>query len=144
MTTSQAPIIVERAFDHPPGAVWAALTEHERMLGWFFSEIPEFRPEPGFETRFVVSPGERSFTHIWRITAVEPGRSITYDWRYEEYPGVGAVRFEVLGRGVRVTFDGLESFSQDVPEFSRESCEGGWAYFLEQLDRSLTRANMPS
>lgn len=35
-------------------------------------------------------------------------------------------------RLVFVTNEGLESFPPHIPEFKRESCEGGWTYFINQ------------
>lgn len=53
----------------------------------------------------------------------------------KDLPGVGKVTFEVFAEGdgarLRVTNEGLESFTLDIPEFSRESCEGGWKYFIQ-------------
>ena len=128
-------IVVEQAFEASPEAVWGAITERKQMIQWFFDNIPEFKADVGFETRFTVETGQRRFTHLWRITEVVPGRKIVYDWRYAEYSGVGTVSFEVLDEGpgtrVRVTNEGLESFPPEVPEFAPESCEGGWKYFIQ-------------
>jgi Activator of Hsp90 ATPase homolog 1-like protein len=70
----------------------------------------------------------------WIIESV-PGRKIVYDWRYRGIPGAGTVSFEISRNGnetvLRVTSQGMDSFPQDVPEFSRESCEGGWKYFIQ-------------
>ena len=134
MTTS-APIVVEQKFPVAPETLWGAITEHPQMVQWFFENIPEFQPEPGFKTQFSVSNGERDFLHLWTITAAEAPRRIVYDWRYQDLPGVGKVTFEVLphedGSMLRLTNEGLETFPQEFPEFSRESCVGGWQYFIQ-------------
>lgn len=48
----------------------------------------------------------------------------------------GKVSFEILDQGhqgvVKVINEGLESFPQHIPEFKRETCEGGWTYFINQ------------
>jgi uncharacterized protein YndB with AHSA1/START domain len=135
MTESSQPIIVEQDFDVSRETVWKAITDHEQMINWFFDNIPEFEAEVGFETQFNVSTGERDFHHLWKITEVIPEQKIVYDWRYQDLPGAGKVTFEIFEEGdgsrLRVTNEGLESFPRDIPEFTRESCEGGWKYFIQ-------------
>ena len=135
MSDSKEPVVVEQSFDVTQEALWDAITQREQMIQWFFGEIPEFEAREGFTTQFEIDTGERVFLHLWKITEVIPGRKIVYDWRYEQYPGIGKVTFEVLrddgGSRLRVTNEGLDSFPSDVPEFSRESCEGGWAYLIQ-------------
>lgn len=133
--TENQPIVVEQDFDVSPDLLWQAITQHSQMVQWFFDNIPAFEPEVGFQTQFAVSTGEREFHHLWTITEAIPGRKIVYDWRYQDLPGVGKVTFEVFptdnGSRLRVTNEGLETFPQDVPEFARESCVGGWQYFIQ-------------
>jgi uncharacterized protein YndB with AHSA1/START domain len=116
------------------------------MIQWFFDNIPEFKPEVGFGTQFNVNTGERDFHHVWTITDVIPGQKIVYDWRYTDLPGEGKVTIEIFDEGdgsrLRVTNEGLESFPRDIPEFARESCVGGWKYFVHgNLKNYLQTAN---
>lgn len=135
MNESRRPVIVEQGFDVSGEAVWRAITDRAQMIEWFFEEIPAFKAEVGFTTQFDVDTGERIYRHVWRITEVVPEEKIVIDWRYEAIPGVGTVTFEVRGDGdgtvLRVTNEGLETFPQDIPEFTRESCEGGWKYLIQ-------------
>jgi uncharacterized protein YndB with AHSA1/START domain len=135
MNESSQPIVVEQLFAVPTHVVWDAITNRDQMVQWFFSDIPEFRPEAGFKTEFNVSTGVRDFYHLWTITEAVPGRKIVYDWRYKNLPGVGKVTFDIIEQGqqslLRITNEGLESFPKDIPEFARESCEGGWKYFIQ-------------
>ena len=129
------PIIVEQSFDASKETVWNAITERGQMIRWFFDNIPEFKAESGFQTQFNVNTGQRDFNHLWKITEAVPGEKIVYDWRYEEYPGAGTVTFELFEEGsssrLRVTAEGIESFPQDIPEFTRESGQSGWEYFIQ-------------
>ncbi len=135
MTETLEPIIVEQAFDVSKETLWKAITERDQMIKWFFDNIPEFKAEVGFETQFNVNAGERDFLHLWKITEAIPEQKVVYDWRYPNIPGIGKVTFEVFAEGegsrLRLTNEGLESFPKDVPEFTRESCEGGWKYFIQ-------------
>ena len=51
-----------------------------------------------------------------------------------EYPGEGLVSFELieneLGSLLTLTNKWIDDLPQDIPEFSRESCLGGWQYFI--------------
>ena len=64
-----------------------------------------------------------------------PNQLISYSWRYTEYPGEAKVSFIIEANDSKVQLtllnEGLHTFPKEIPEFTRESCKGGWAYFLE-------------
>ena len=130
------PIIVEQHFEKTMNVVWKAITEPDQMIKWFFENIPDFKPEVGFKTQFNVQSGERNFLHLWEIIDVDQGKKIVYDWRYQEYPGIGKVTFELMEKDgqtiLKLINEGLESFPKDIPEFTKESCVGGWTYFIKE------------
>lgn len=136
MTESAQPVVVEQKFEVSSETLWRALTERDQLIAWFFDNIPAFEPVEGFKTEFTVSTDERDFHHLWTITESVPGSKIVYDWRYKDLPGVGKVTFEIWPEGsgsrLRVTNEGLETFPPDIPEFSRESCVGGWKYLIQE------------
>lgn len=135
MLVSDQPILVEQSFNVSAQEVWEAITQQDQMIQWFFENIESFIPQVGFKTQFVVHSGERTFTHLWEIIEVEPIKKIVYDWRYKEYAGAGKVVFELIlqngGTKLSLTNLVIENFPQDVPEFKRESCIGGWDYFIK-------------
>jgi hypothetical protein len=106
------------------------------MRQWFFKDIPAFIPEVGFETQFNVKSQDRNFLHLWKITEVIPLKKITYNWKYEDYPGDSLVTFEISEQNnlttIKITTLILESFPQDIPEFTRESYVEGWTYFIKK------------
>jgi len=65
---------------------------------------------------------------------VVPQAEISYSWRYAEYPGKSILTFSLLPAQqqvkLKVVVDVVEDFPQDIPEFKRESCIGGWNYFI--------------
>ena len=128
--------VVTEIFDSPRQEVWKAITDHDQMIEWFFENIPNFRAEEGFHTKFLIENEGRQFTHLWTITEVIPDKKIVYDWRYKEYPGIGKVTFELSEKDnqtlLTLTNEGLESFPNDIDEFKEESCRGGWNYFINQ------------
>lgn len=91
----------------------------------------------GFETEFVVQSDERKFTHVLKILEVILEQKIIYQWRYTEYSGAGKVTFDLVKLGDRsklsIISEGMHSFPQSIPEFSRERCIGGWKYFGGRL-----------
>lgn len=130
------PVIVEQHFEVPVDALWRAITERDQMVQWFFDNIVAFEARVGFTTQFTIENEGRIFVHRWRIIEVEPLRKIVYNWQYEGYQGDSMVSFELKeqagGCRVTVTHTVVESFPQSIPEFTRESCLGGWSYFIQQ------------
>src|SRR5262249_49158465 len=51
----EGPIVTEQTYRASPRRVWKAITDPEQMKNWFFSPIAAFKPEVGFETKFVVN-----------------------------------------------------------------------------------------
>ena len=73
--------------------------------------------------------------HVWLITKVIPLEKIVYHWSYEGFDGMGTVIFELIendsGIKLRLTNTVQEDFQEGIPEFNRESCKGGWEYFIQ-------------
>lgn len=136
MRKGDPPVIVEQTFNASVATVWSAITDIDQMRLWYFDNIPSFRPEVGFETRFTVRSDGRDFPHLWKITAVVPQQKIEYNWKYDGYPGDSYVAFELFEQDgltkLRLTARIVETFSDDVPEFTRESCIGGWEFFIKK------------
>ncbi len=143
MNSFDNPIVITQTFEAPLAHVWNALTVHEEMVQWYFSNIPSFEPIEGFETQFIVKTEERVFPHKWKVTEVIPMKKIAYEWTFESYTGSGISIFE-LSRNENQTilhfsFITTEKFPNDIPEFKRESGVQGWNYFIkEQLKNYLS------
>ena len=134
MKKKDAPIIIEESFKAPISKVWSAITKLDEMVKWYFENIPEFKAEIGFSTRFDIVSGDRTFPHIWTITEVIAEEKIAYRWQYENYRGDSIVEFNLLEENERTNLklkvNILEDFPDEVPEFKRDSCIGGWTYFI--------------
>ncbi|MDP6553399.1 MAG: SRPBCC domain-containing protein [Pirellulaceae bacterium] len=144
MDTNASPIIVEQTFNAPVAVVWNAITNKDQMRQWFFETMTDFEPESGFETQFNVRCEDRDYLHVWNVTDVIPEKRIAYGWRYGGHPGDSTVVWELSetanGTKLALTHEGHETFTQDDPNFNRESCQGGWEYFLcERLKAFLER-----
>jgi uncharacterized protein YndB with AHSA1/START domain len=145
MKKPRIPIIVEATFNSRITEVWKAITNVEEMRHWFFENIPDFKPEIGFEITFDVKSGERMFPHHWKITGVVAPRKIIYNWKYDGYPGNSNVTFEISKKGegshLRLIHRVTEDFPQDIPEFRRESCVDGWNYFIQDRLKKYLEKN---
>ncbi len=129
------PVIVEQTYSSSIKDVWKAITDLNQMKKWFFEELKAFKPEVGFKTKFDVEVEGIIYTHLWEITEVIPLKSITYNWKYEGFPGDSAVTFDLIelnnSTQLTLTHSIKESFQLDNPIFSRQSTIDGWTYFIK-------------
>jgi uncharacterized protein YndB with AHSA1/START domain len=132
-TMEHEPLIVERTYEAPVKTVWDAITNNAKMKKWYF-DIPEFKPEVGFEFEFTAGSEKKMYKHLCKVTETEPEKKLSYSWKYADYPGSSVVTFELMPAGhetvVRLTHTGLESFPQDSPDFALASFTEGWNYIL--------------
>lgn len=143
MISRKTPVVVEQTLNCSVEKIWNAITQPDLMRQWYFDNIPDFKPKIGFTTQFNVQSTTRDFFHIWKITDVIPFKKIAYEWTYEGIPGKGLVTFDIKKIDnqslLTLTSEGLDSFPSEIPEFSYESCKGGWIYFIkERLTEFLT------
>ena len=137
MKTTDPPIIVEEIYNRPVAEVWSAITELSQMRQWFFENIPAFEPRVGFEVSFDVVAPSRVFPHVWKIVEAIPDQKITYDWNSgDAFEGAGLVTFELFPEGnqtkIRLTNKITRDYPTGIPEFTTESCRGGWNYFIKE------------
>lgn len=141
MRKDDPPIVVEQSFDASIETVWRAITEVDQMRQWYFENIPAFEAVVGFETQFEIRNEGRVFPHRWKVTHVVPLKTLEYNWKFDGYPGDSFVVFELFEQDglttLRVTARVVESFPEDIPEFTRESGLGGWTYFIKQSLRTF-------
>ena len=145
MRKDDEPIIVEETFNAAIATVWNAITEIVEMRQWYFENISSFKPEVGFKTQFNVISQDRNFLHLWEVTEVEPMTNIAYSWKYDGYPGDSFVVFELTRQNnltkLRLTHQVMESFPEDIPEFTRESGVAGWTFFIKNSLKEYLEKN---
>lgn len=127
------PVVIERTFDAPIQKVWEAITDKDQMKKWYF-DLPAFKPKVGFEFQFSAGCEGRNYLHLCKITEVIPGKKLTYSWRYDGYEGNSFVTFELFAEGnktrLKLTHEGLETFSKSNPDLAKENFVQGWTHIL--------------
>ena len=131
------PFTIERTLSAPVATVWKAITDKDAMKHWYF-DLSEFKPEVGFEFSF---PGQghkgEQYLHHCKVTEVIKEKKLAYNWRYENYPGISNVCFELFAEGnstrIKLTHEGLETFPQNNPDFAKESFAAGWTELIGKL-----------
>lgn len=135
MKKTDKPVVVEHLFNKTIDEVWNAITELDQMTQWFFDNIPDYKPEVGFKTQFNVQAPSRDFLHIWEVVEVIPKNKIVTNWKYKDIEGNSFVTFELSEINnqtkLTVTTKVINDFDDTIPEFKRESCVGGWNYFIK-------------
>ncbi|MEO8413165.1 MAG: SRPBCC domain-containing protein [Ginsengibacter sp.] len=129
---TQESFIIERIYKASVDIVWKAITDKDQMKEWYF-DIASFKPEVGFEFQFTGGTPEKNYLHLCKITEVIIAKKLSYSWRYDGYPGISFVTFELFAEGdttrLRLTHAGLESFPAE-PDFTKENFAAGWNHII--------------
>lgn len=126
------PLVIERTYNASINKVWDAITNADKMRQWYF-DLEDFKPQVGFKFEFSAACDGVSYLHLCEVTEVEPGKKISYSWKYKEHPGGSYVTWELFHEGdstkLVLTHKGLETFPA-LKDFTRDSFTGGWNHFL--------------
>ncbi len=126
------PLVVERTYNAPVELVWKALTEKDHIKQWSF-DIPEFKPEVGFEFTFKGGK-DGTYIHLSKVMEAIPNKKLSYAWRYKGYAGDSLVTFELFAEGdktrVKLTHEGIEAIAVNGPDFYRENFQMGWTAII--------------
>ncbi len=128
------PVIVVQEYNTSIDKVWNALTNKEEMKYWYFN-LPEFYAVNDFEFQFYGGKDENNqYLHLCKITDVSLQNKLSYSWRYDGYPGISFVTFEVIEKDskttLKLTHTGIETFENENSDFAKSQFEAGWNYIL--------------
>ncbi len=129
---SAQPFVIDRIYNAPADRVWQAITDNNKMKEWYFN-IPDFKPEVGFEFTFNGGSKEQTYVHKCKVTEVIEGKKLSHSWTYEGYEGYSEVTWELFPQGdktkVVLTHTGLETFPP-LKDFAVESFTKGWTHIV--------------
>ncbi len=133
-------IVLERLFNVPAKRVWKALTDKDEMKSWYF-DLQDFKAEVGFKFQFTgESENGTQYLHLCEITEVVSAKKLAYSWKYDGYPGVSLVTFELFEQGaktlLRLTHTGIENFPLENTDFALHNFESGWNKILNNSLKS--------
>lgn len=135
-SNGQARLVFTRRFDHPPEAVWRALTEAEDLAAWFPADIAGGW-EPGAQLVFTFHDAEEAAEVLevdeapvlhGEVIAFEPHTRLEYTWDED------TLRFDLEPDGdgtllrLTVTFDEIGKAARDA---------AGWHACLDLLAARL-------
>jgi len=130
---NKEPLIIEREFNAPIELVWRSITENELMKKWYF-DVSDFKPEVGCKFHFEGGEEGKRYTHLCEVLEVIPYKKLKYSWRYEGYPGLSFVTFELTAvgekTGLKLTHEGIETFTN--PDFIKDKFAEGWNYLMHK------------
>lgn len=127
-------VVVEEKYHAPVSKIWKAITDKEEMKKWYF-ELSDFKPEPGFEFNFSGQGKEgENYLHLCKVIEAIPEKKLVYSWRYDGYPGVSYISFELFAEGddtkIKLTHSGIENLSVNGAAFARENFQEGWQMII--------------
>lgn len=126
---NEGTVVKEVVIEAPVAKVWEAITDKNAMKQWYF-DLSDFKPEVGFEFRFIGGDCTKSYLHLCTITEVIPEKKLTHSWSYDGFPGKSFVTWELFDEGgatrVKLTHTGLETFPDTNPTFAWKNFEAGW------------------
>ncbi len=139
-------LIIEKTYDAPIKTVWQAITDKNQMKEWYF-DIPDFKPELNHEFSFTAGREGRQYKHLCKVVEVNPVTRLAYTWRYDGHPGDSLVTFELSPESpeqtkLTLTHSGLDTFSTDQPDFSRDSFNEGWTYLVQSSLTGIVETGM--
>jgi len=132
---SAQPFVIDRIYNAPVERVWQAITDNNQMKQWYF-DIPDFKPEVGFEFTFDGGSEGKIYVHLCRVIEVIEGKKLSHTWRYKDYEGDSVVTWELFPEGDKtrlvLTHTGLETFPP-LKDFARESFAAGWTEIVGRM-----------
>ncbi len=131
---TSAKFVIDRIYNASVEKVWNALTINDEIKQWYF-DFPEFKPEIGFKFQFMGGKDQNNlYKHLCEITAIIPGKKLSYSWQYEGYEGYSVVTFELESLGsktkVTLTHEGINTFPQDNEDLASKNFAEGWTFIV--------------
>lgn len=127
-------IIIQECFHVSPEKIWQAITDKEQMKQWYF-DIPDFELKVNAKFNFYEPGNDKKFHHQCVIKKIVQNKLLQHTWTYpEKSKGESVITWEITRIGrftlVKLTHEGVETFSDGGSDFKRENYEAGWNEIL--------------
>ena len=131
--TETRTVIVEREIPFPPDRIWRALTQPHLIEEWLMKS--DFKP---------VVDHPFSFSADWgavdcRVLAVEPNRTLSYNWAAYGLESVVTWTLTPTSTGTRLRME-QSAFRPDQPQYY-QGAKSGWQQFFSALEQVLARTD---
>jgi uncharacterized protein YndB with AHSA1/START domain len=143
MSQGLATLVFERTLNHPPEAVWAALTDPRELRQWFLASSVKIDGRAGGSIEMVAGPPQVRSTG--RILTWDPPRVLEYEWKVAprpEHPNGedSVVRWQLTAVGSSTR---LELTHRRLSEAVAMGFVAGLHAFLDRLEAQLAGAPLP-
>ena len=131
-------VVVEREIAHPPGKLWRALTQPHLIAEWLMEN--DFAPAVGH--RFQLR-GEWGGTLDCEVLEIEPERTLSYTWNYDNDDPNFALKSVVTftltptATGTRLRME--QSGFRPTQKQAYGGAHAGWKQFFDNLEQLLAR-----
>ncbi|RJF94309.1 SRPBCC domain-containing protein [Sphingomonas cavernae] len=142
MLDTRPSLTITRHIKAPPGKVYAAWTDPEKLLRWFgpdssptLSAEIDLRPGGKYGIRFRTADGEEHFVHGEYVELLENER-LVFTWKWITFPereSLVTVELRAMGGGTELTLIHGKLFDEQV----RDSHYEGWSGCLDKLEALL-------
>jgi uncharacterized protein YndB with AHSA1/START domain len=123
-----------RDYDEPLEAVWAALTEQDRVAGW----LGRWSGDPGSGTVHLVMSEEGAEPEPMTILGCEPPRRLDVGMASPDGTWHLSVGLERRGPGTRLVF-----VHRLAEPYDASSIGPGWHYYLDRFGAVVTGTPVP-
>jgi uncharacterized protein YndB with AHSA1/START domain len=132
-----APIHLNRRVRAPRATAWAAITDPERVAGWFATVTPVGAVGDPYRIEF-----EDGSVVTGRVLAVDPGRRFAHSWAWEGNAAAAPTRVTwavepMSTGGSRIVLEHDGWVDAGLAERDRDEHAGSWEAYLDDLRELL-------